>query len=203
MGIKRRFLIVTSFYFYSILLSSCGKNRLGCATASYGFLIGVKAYPSKEIIKLGDTLWFEVNSATSLKDVSTGKIVDYSGSSNLGTAVGFGKVILNDVIASANSFDHKLLIGSEVNNSNTSQIREFLFAQSNNHYVFKLGVIPKEKGVFGVGFSNASNVYRNSDKCTKASFTINFENTPHHYHLNPLTGSDTTNNYGSYYFKVE
>lgn len=202
MDIKIKHLIVVSFALCAMFLNSCGKIT-GCADTSYRFMIGVKIHPNKETLLLGDTLWFEVDAPTTLKDVATGKLTDYSGALNLGSAVGFGKITANNVVFSANSFDYKLLTGTNVNNPNTVQIREFLFTQINDRYVFKLGVVPKEKGVFGIDFSNSVNVYRKSDRCTKALFYINFENTPHHYHLNPITGSDTTNNYGSYYFTVK
>ena len=72
-------------------------------------------------------------------------------------------------------------------------------------YVFKLGIVPQQSGIFGIGFSNANNVYRKSDKCTKANFQIILENTRHHYYLNPninRSNFDTAKPNGSYYFKV-
>ena len=89
-----------------------------------------------------------------------------------------------------------------VNNPNTLQIREFQFVQQNDRYLFKLGIIPKEVGVFGVGFSNAANVYRKNDACTKANFTINFKGTNQHYYLNPNFQGGPPPTGGDYYFKV-
>lgn len=92
-----------------------------------------------------------------------------------------------------------------MSNSFNSKIREYLFIQQGVNYSFKLGIVCIQKGVFGFGFSNAANLYRLSDKCTKASFIINVENTHQHYYLNPNINSvnfDTTKSSGSYYFKV-
>lgn len=206
MDIKINWIIACIGFSVIIVSNGCGKKGIGCANTTYDFEIGVKAYPNKASIHLGDTLWVEINAPTRLKDIATNTIVDYSGATNLGSAIGFGRIITNTVAASANSFNYNLITGVQVTNPNISQIREFLFVQSNNNYVFKLGIIPKEKGVFGIGFSNAANVYRGSDKCTKASFKIDFENTPQHYYLNPIinsSNSDTTKSSGSYYFKVD
>jgi len=38
--------------------------------------------------------------------------------------------------------------------------------------------------------SNASNVYKNNDKCTKANFEINFKNTNQHLLLNQISFPD-------------
>lgn len=185
------------------ITSSCGKLCL--TDTAFNFQISVKAYPDRDSIRIGDTIWLEINAPTSLQDISSKKIVDYSGTENLGSAIGFERITIGNPIVSANSFNYILITGIQVSNPNTTQIREFLFVQSNYSFAFKLGIIPKEKGVFGIGFSNAANVYRNSNKCTKALFQINFESTRQHYYLNPYintTNTDTTKASGSYYFKV-
>lgn len=84
---------------------------------------------------------------------------------------------------------------------NTNQIRAFLFEERDNRYLFKLGVIPQQKGIYGIGFSDAVNVYRKSDNCTKAGFAINFENTNQHHYLNPNYNSSPSEVSG-YYVKV-
>lgn len=202
MAIKKNLIVVLGISII-ITLNSCGKK--GCANTAYNFVVGVKAYPDKESIRLGDTLWFEINAPTNLTDITSNTTIDYSGAENLGSAIGFGRITNNITVESADTFSYITKVGVPVSNPNTTKIREFLFVQINKNYVFKLGIIPKEKGVFGVGFSNAANVYRSSDKCTKAAFKINFENTHQHYYLNPIinsTNSDTTKSSGSYYFKV-
>ncbi len=186
--------------------STCRKGGLGCANTVYNFHIGVKAFPDNAWISLNDTLWLEVNAPTSFTDISSNIIINYSGASNLGSAIGFGEFNGKDsVIEAANFFDYILINGSKVDNPFVTKIREYLFVQQNDRYIFKLGVIPKNKGVFGLGFSNAANVSRANDKCTKASFIINFENTKQHYYLNPnidASNTDTTKPSASYYFKV-
>jgi hypothetical protein len=54
--------------------------------------MAIKASPDLDSIHINDTIWLEVNEPTILKDVQTGKDVNYSGAANLGSAIGFEKV---------------------------------------------------------------------------------------------------------------
>lgn len=188
------------------IFSTCKKGGFGCANTVYTFDLGIKAYPDFETIHLGDTIWLELNAPTSLTDITSNQVIDYSGTANLGSAIGFGQFVGRDtVIEAANFFDYKLINGINVNNPSVSKIREYLFVEQQNQYLFKLGIVPKQKGIFGIGLSNAANVFRRNDNCTKASFNINFKNTKQHYYLNPNINSsntDTTKPSASYYFKV-
>ena len=131
------------------------------------------------------------------------QMIDYSDAVNLGSAIGFFAYISKDsIVPSANSFNNVLLVGNIVSNPKENLIREYLFVDESNTFKFKLGVVPKQKGVFGVLFSNAANVYRKSDKCTKAGFTINFQNTNQHVYLLPAQPQDPTIPSGAYFMKV-
>ncbi|MEP7229638.1 MAG: hypothetical protein ABI691_05270 [Ginsengibacter sp.] len=198
--------VVAALFFIAITttFSTCKKG--GCANTVYNFEIGVKAYPDRDSIHIGDTLWVEINAPTTFTDLVSNNDVNYAGAANLGSAIGFGEFIGRDSVReSANSFEYLLIKGYNVNNPFVSKIREYLFMEQNNFYLFKLGIIPKEKGIFGIGFSNAANVFRANDGCTKARFNIFFQNTHQHYFLNPNINSnsaDTTKPSGSYYFAV-
>ncbi len=205
--------MATKFLSISLLLavamistfSTCKKGITGCAETVYSFQMDIKAYPDIDSIHTGDTLWLEVNSPATLQDNISNRLVNYSGAENLGTAIGFGQFKNDSTTVAANFFDYKLVLGIPINNPNINQIREYLFIQTNNNYAFKLGIVPKYKGTFSIGVSNAANVYRKSDNCTKASFVITFKDTKQHYYLNPFIKSsniDTLNPSGSYYFKV-
>ena len=187
--------------------STCKKEILGCANSVYSFQTGMSVYPDQEAMHVGDTLWIEMNIPTSQTDMSSGKIIDYSNAANFGANVGMSEIINKySFLSAANFFDYKLVLGRSLQSPNIVQLRSFLFIEQNAKYLFKLGIVPKQKGVFGLGVSNATNVYRNSDYCTKASFLINIENSNQHYYLNPALNSsnfDTTKTSASYYFKVK
>ncbi len=159
MGINFKLTAVVVLIYATTVYSSCNKSILGCPVESYLFTIGVKAYPDKDSIHIGDTIWFEINTPTTLQDDAnpSRQMIDYSGAANLGSAVGFVEYpSINIAYPSANRFDCVLVSGKQVTNPNTDQIREYLFEERNNRYLFKLGVIPKQKGVYGIGFSNAA-----------------------------------------------
>lgn len=167
--------------------------------------MAIKASPDLDSIHINDTIWLEVNEPTILKDVQTGKDVNYNGATNLGSAIGFEKLspttgeFMTGVVDRFNFF---LVKGINVTNVSPEIYKEYFFAEENGRYIFKLGVIPKEKGIFGLVFSNASSVIRKNDNCTKAFFTLNFKNTNQHYYLNPnFTGGPVAPG-GDYYFKV-
>lgn len=168
--------------------STCKKGGLGCANTVYNFQIGVKAYPDKDSIQIGDTIWIEINSPTSLTDLISNKLVNYSGAKNLGSAISFVRFIGGSVsnpgaVYSADDFTYYLETGKQVNNSFVEGIREYLFLENNNFFEFKLAIIPQQKGIYSIGISDAANVYRQSDKCTKAHFEIVFFNTSQHLYF--------------------
>jgi hypothetical protein len=182
---------------------NCNK-RFDCRGAVYNFEIGIRAFPDKDSIRVGDTLWLEVNEPTTLNDVQTGRAIDYSGAANLGSAVGFQAFSRNEsqfVTPAAGKFNCLVLKGTETSNVDSNLYHEFLFAEINSEYVFVLGIVPKESGIFRLVFSNAANVYREDDRCTKANFTLNFKDTDQHFYLFP-GGANTPAGGGTYYFKV-
>lgn len=198
--------VILLFIAMTTTSSTCKKGVLGCANAIHNFNLGIRAYPDNAEINIGDTIWLEINSPQDFIDLASNVKINYANAANLGSAIGFGEFIGKDsVMDAANYFDYKLIDGIKVNNPFVSKIREYLFIENQNQYLFKLGIVPKQTGIFGIGLSNAANVYRKNDKCTKASFLINFDNTKQHYFLNPNINSsntDTTKPGPSYYFKV-
>jgi len=187
------------------IYATCRKHPLDCSRTVANFELGIKAYPNLDSIHLNDTIWVEVDEPTVLTDISTGKSIDYSGASNLGSAIWFEKVSPTTgqfITGVVDRFNFFLVKGINVTNTAPDIYKEYFFAEENGRYVFKVGVIPKEKGIFGLVFSNASSVIRKNDNCTKASFVLNFKNTNQHYYLNPnYTGGPVAPG-GAYYFKV-
>lgn len=176
-----------------------------CREAVYNFELGLKAYPDKDSIHIGDSLWLEVNESTTFTDVRTGRVVDYSGAANLGSAIGFQQLSNSSSqfsISAAQKFDFSLVQGVEAHSADPTLYHEYLFTEVNGAYGFKLGIVPREAGIYSIVFSNAANVFRKDDNCTKANFTLNFKNTNQHYNLNPNFQSRPVPAGGDYYFKV-
>lgn len=195
----------TLFLLFLAVISICSQCKdLDCREQVFSFEIGIKAYPDKDSIRVNDTIWLEVNEQTTLKDLQTGSIIDFSGAANLGSAIGFKKyssVTGQFTTDAVEKFNFYLIKGTEVPNRTPSLYKEYFFAEENG-YVFRLGVIPKETGTFVLVFSNATSVVRKRDNCTKASFVLNFKKTNQHYYLNPNFVGGPVAPGGDYYFKV-
>lgn len=170
------------------IFSTCKKGGLGCADTVYNFQLEAHIKPDLDSIHKKDTIWLEINSPTILTDVSSGKTVNFSNASNLGTAISFVKFIGGSVSNpgaeyAANDFNTYVSEGRQVNNPFVEGIREYLFLEENNSYKFKLAIIPEKDGIYSIGLSNAGNVYRKTDKCVKAGFEIDFEGTDQHLYF--------------------
>lgn len=165
--------------------ASCSKNG-DCITQRYSFSTGIKAYPDNDSININDTIWLDFSCPTRLVDLNTGGLIEYSGAENLGTSIDFleftgGSITNPGAIAAVNSFEYKLIHGIFIPDDHLPEKnRDYKFTQVNSEYKFKLGIIPKRTGVFAITPGDASNVYRNNDYCTKASFSITFSNTNQH-----------------------
>jgi hypothetical protein len=193
----------------TFLMPKCDCNKslgLDCATTKYNFLIAAKVYPDKDSLNIGDTVWLEINEPVIFKDISTNADIDYGGASNLGTVLTFNKLVgVNNIEYSLDKFNYVVVKGMQLKKTNLDI--EFSFIEENRNYLFKLGIIPKEKGVFRFSISNAANVFRKNDNCTKANFALNFKETQLHGYFfkifDPTAVIDSSNKGNTYYFKVK
>lgn len=181
----------TLYYIISIALLSiyatCNK-RLGCHEAIYSFEANYSIRPDADSIHVGDTVWLELNTSTKLINLYTNQLVDYSGAANFGTAIGYGQLLGGGVLdpggkPAADSFENVVVKGVSDHSLKPDQVRSFLFTEENGMYVFKLGIVPKAKGLFVIVPGNAVNVYTKKNKCVKANFSLTFKNTNQHLYL--------------------
>jgi hypothetical protein len=185
----------------TMIYSRCKPSICSDAIA-YSFQVNnAKAYPDKDSIKTGDTLWIEISFPTKLQDLVTGNTIDYSNAANLGEDIGI--IIFTGSSTSDyanNNFDYFIANG-KAGMTSINGVRNFLFSESNSSYLLKVSIIPKKTDIYGLGIGNPTGVYRKNDVCTKASFAISFSNTNQHLYLNPAyqQGMVLPN---SYYFKV-
>ncbi len=188
------------------IFSTCKKGGLGCANAIYSFNIPESVYPDKDSIKIGDTLFLNVNTPTLLADPVSGKMINYNNTANLGNVITILKFKNNQTPGAVSDFDLKIINGFKVGSIEPSSEIEVTFAENNNAYTFLLSIVPKDTGRYVLTIGDAANVYRKNDKCTKANFNINFEQTNQHFYLLNLWRPDLTlDNDGKrhvYYFKV-
>ena len=95
-------------------------------------------------------MWLEINSPSTLTDVQTRRIIDYSDASNLGSVITFHKLssINQFNIPAATNFIFMLEKGIYTNSSNLDSEREYIFAEESQRYKFRLGIIAKDTGTF-------------------------------------------------------
>ena len=147
--------------------AKCTKTPFDCANTAYSFLLPVRAYPDKDSINIGDTIWLEINESTTFTNGQANQVVDYSGAVNLGTALSFGRYDPNENSWPNEHPDNFKLVlpeglGRETGRTNIDV--RFLFSEKQNRYRFLLGVVPKRQGLFSLVFSDSNNTYRKHDK---------------------------------------
>lgn len=202
---KIQTLILLVLIFVISVSGSCKKVRIFCAENVYSFEATARVINHKDSVNIGDTIWLEVTAPVIQVDKISGQSITYSKAANLGTAIGFAELVLPIVAEAADKFDYYLVQGLPVNNPRVSAIREYSFIENGARYEFKLGIIPKQKGIFDFALSNASAVFRTTDECTKAFYRISFTETPLHlYYVNQVYGRTQDSLYNSpYFFKVK
>lgn len=186
--------------------STCKKGGLGCANSVYSFQLGESITPDKDSIRIGDTIFLNVNTSTKLTDLQTGALVEYNNTSNLGNVVTLLRFLTVNTQGAVNNFSLVLLKGTEVSAVDPLSQKDVLFVEENGNYKFNLAIIAKDTGRYAITIGNATNVFRKNDNCTKASFAINFEATNQHFYLLHLWRPDLILDDQSktkvYYFKV-
>jgi hypothetical protein len=188
-----------------LIKCNCKKLQFDCTQIKYTFQVPLKAYPDKDSINIGDTIWFEINTAVKLKDTISGQMIDYANAGNLGSLVTFDRLSTAGQFTdrAANRFTYFLRFGREIPALDANWEKNYLFAEVNGRYIFLLGVIANEKGTYRILFSNSNNTYRNNDRCNKANFSFLFENTNQHYPLSPFYIPGTSPRGRDYYFVVK
>jgi hypothetical protein len=188
-------LLATCLFLTSI---GCGKD---CVETTYNFNLPLKAYPNKDTIKVGDSIWVEIDVANSFVDAQSQKIIDYSNAENLGSFITFQKITGSapDISDAVDSLTIETLKGKLLRKVPLGL--EYNFVEENNRYLFKIVIIARKRGTYRFGFSNSNNTFRKTDKCTKANFNINFIGTNQHFYLFP-GGAGTPQGGSAYYFHV-
>lgn len=187
--------------------STCKKVEVGCANTVYSFKINQNISPDNDSIRIGDTIFLNLNTATKFKDIQSGNLIDYSQASNLGNVVTFLRFSYSDKVEAArNNFNLIIQQGIKVNSVDPLSQQEVLFGEENGSYKLSLAIIAIDTGRYVITIGNAANVYRKNDACTKANFIIDFNGTDQHYYLLSKWRPDLVlNEEGKkkvYYFKV-
>ncbi|MBS1758779.1 MAG: hypothetical protein JST23_01550 [Bacteroidetes bacterium] len=189
MGIKLNYKTVALFIFIIGVSATCRKNR-DCKREYFAFTTFATAYPDLDSINKFDTLWLQLDQSVIFKDNISGSNIDYSKAANLGCAIGFFNLVAGGIsnpdtipVAAVSLFSIKLIDGLETVSTNPQKFKEYKFSEVNGRYKLKIAIVPHNAGIFSISISNATNVYKYSNPCSKASFEINFEQTNQHIYF--------------------
>lgn len=179
-------LVVLSFI---TIFSTCKKGTLCGDNNTYTFTHNyASAYPNKDSVLVGDTIWIEINIPFRLRDINTNQIVDYSNAVSIGNSFGVGEFIGGSIsepgtMGAVNNFNYITIKGHLINDNILNERIQFNFTKINDSFSLKVGVIPKIPGVYYVGISDDAGIYRKNDVCTKATFEFQFANTNQHLYF--------------------
>ena len=177
------------FFIYIVTVQGSCKKRIACKESLYAFQENVQVFPDRDSVTIGDTIWFKFTSDKNFIDITSGNVINYSNAENLGTDISFVKFVggsISDpgVIPAANFFDYYLVHGSFIPDAHLpEQNRDYRFAETNNEYLFLLGIIPKQTGIYAIGHGDAIGVRTRNNGCDKASFSLYYTNTNQHLYL--------------------
>lgn len=169
------------------IYATCNK-RIDCRQNIYSFESFYKAYPTSDSIQVNDTVYFELNTPIQLKDLTTNQTIDYSGAENFGPSIQFislsaGDSLKTGATPAAEDFDNVLFRGISIKSDAPDLVKGFRCIEENGEYKFLVGIIPRKKGLFAIGLSDAAGVYLKKNTCDKAGFSLTFKNTNQHLYL--------------------
>lgn len=174
---------------FTSIYSTCKKEGFGCANNVYSFKASAEASPDKDSIHIGDTIWIRSNISTKLVDQVSGQIIDYRNASNLSQSIQLLKLVGGDfsnpgAIYAANNFTYSAFAGTQINDPFSEGQRSFSFMEQNSVYKLSVAIVARDTGTYLLAISDAVNVSRLTDKCTRANYGFYFENTNQHLYFN-------------------
>lgn len=192
-----------------IVLSGCPKP---CIEANYSFAVNSQIIPDSDSIKLGDTIFLYSSFPTTLKDQSTGQVINYNNSTGLGSTLGLVELVDGTYpgIDAVNDFDYISIFGMVYNDKSIpspNKFQQLKYEQINGNYELKIGIIPKKSGTYYLGLGDGLSNGRSKNKsCEKASFNTTFKKTNQHLnYFSEWSSNATLSAYEqshAYFFKV-
>lgn len=176
----------------------------------YNFYIEARFTPEKDSIQVGDTLYFVSEFQRKLKPNGSQDVVDYL-NANISGSLSVFELVPNKEFATdaVFNFDYVSLVGQMYNSRDIPSpdgFQQFLYQELADRYQLKIAIIPKKKGVYGLGILTVASQGRSgSDGCDNASFKTVVTNNDinDHYRREGLTGlPESPQPDNGFYFKV-
>ncbi|HEY1872635.1 MAG TPA: hypothetical protein VGG71_16355 [Chitinophagaceae bacterium] len=165
--------------------------RRPCLSSNYTFGITDKVNPNLDSIHIGDTLFIISNIPTTMNDLISGKIIDYSGAKNLSADISISEMIsgIDTGRGATSDFNYVSINGSIYLDNSIPKPTYFMqlkYQQTGNSYLLNVGIIPKRNGIYSLGLGNGLNISTTTG-CDKTDFQIAWDSTTNqHFYLHDL-----------------
>jgi hypothetical protein len=193
----------------STIVLRCNRE---CIDNTFAFDIELNIKPKNDSINVGDTLWFESVTSTTMTDITSNKEIIFDNATNMGYTLRVSELLgTNNASKAVSDFDFIIKDGQAAIDDESARnlVKSFKFKEENEMYKLRFGMICKKKGIYGLGVSDAVNVFSpRHGSCNRAGIHFRFKTgNSHLYYLqniyyggNPVFPIDLEN---SYCFKVK
>ena len=177
--------IITGFGLLIIITINCGCPK-SCIEANYSFAVNAQITPDIDSVHVGDTIYLTSTFPSRLNNLVTNDSVDYSNSTNIGSTLGIVQLVKGIYPGqdAVNKFNFINVVGTIYNDNSIpspNKVQGLNYFENNNFYKLKIGIVPKQVGIYYLGVGNGlSNRRKNNNSCEKASFSITLNNTNQH-----------------------
>jgi hypothetical protein len=164
-----------------LFAASCKKENSTkpCVGNAYIFATTSNWSLQREIYNIGDTIFLNSSFSKNLNDLVGNYNVDYSNSTGINGSITLFELdsIQHLTIDAVEKFNFTPISGNISNNNNKpARIKDYLYQELTNIYSFKLGIIPKSKGIYTMFISDLTSQGIVGKNCTNASFTNTLTN---------------------------
>jgi hypothetical protein len=177
----------------------------------YNFLVTAQWQSEQDIYRTGDTIYLISSFSKDLLNTLDNVQINYNNAVGIGGSISIGLLdtITHQRLPANDSFNIISFVGSfekfPINTIN--QGINFSYLELNSTYEFKIGFIPKYKGIYGIGVSDLRSLGLKGKNCTNANFDMTIINNNKHLYLHQYAlGVDTNDSYlqkHGYDFRVQ
>ncbi len=168
--------------------SSCKKDSSKpCLNITpFSFNVASNIAPESETYKMGDTLFLNSKIPFAISNNMTNEQVNYENNTGISGSLTFAYFDTSAHLLKA-SFDKFQIVPyignyTPINNTPNNGIN-CSFVEENRNFQFKIGIIPKQKGIYSLAFNDLSSRGLKNKDCTNANFIMTITNSNKNFNL--------------------